>query len=191
MKFEYLKTAWLVLAMALVFGAMLAGVQIGLKPVIEENKRAETFGQVPVLIAGANPDGTSKEIIGPMIAYRAVDESGRVLGWVATAKGSGYGGAVEVLIGLDPDARTIKGLYVLSHTETPGLGDFITGQKFRSYFIDQGTAEPLVVVKTDPTAGQVEAITGATVSSEAVVGIVNKAVAQFKTALAIRQGEDQ
>ena len=56
MKLEYLKTAWLVLAMALVFGSLLAGVQITLKPIIEENKRAETFGQVPVLVTGADPE---------------------------------------------------------------------------------------------------------------------------------------
>lgn len=184
MKLAYLKTAWLVIAMALVFGSLLAGIQIRLSPVIAENRRAETYDQVPVLVVGADPQKTTKETIGGLIVYKASDSDGQLLGWVARTSGQGYSGPIELLIGLDSAAETITGLFVLSQTETPGLGDFITGEKWRSQFADQSSGQPLVVVKSAPaTAGQVEAITGATISSDAVVSIVNKAVGQITQGL--------
>ncbi len=184
MKLEYLKTAWLVLAMALVFGSLLAGVQITLQPVIAENRRAETFDQVPVLVTGADPEKTTAETIGGLTVYKASDSDGKLLGWVAKATGQGYSGPIDLLIGLDSSAVTITGLFVLSQTETPGLGDFIAGN-WRSQFADQAANQPLVVVKTTPApSGQIEAITGATISSDAVTGIVNKAVEQVRQGLA-------
>ncbi len=184
MKLVYLKTAWLVLAMALVFGSLLAGIQIRLNPVIAENRRAETYDQVPVLVVGADPEKTVAETIGGLTVYKASDSDGQLLGWVAKTTGQGYSGLIELLIGLDPAAEIITGLFVLSQTETPGLGDFITGEKWRSQFANQSSGKPLVVVKSAPApAGQIEAITGATISSDAVVDIVNRAVGQVKQGL--------
>ncbi len=184
MKLEYLKTAWLVLAMALVFGSLLAGIQITLKPVIEANKIEETFSQVPVLVPGADPAKTVEVAFAGMKPLKASNSAGEIIGWVTKTSGQGYAGKIELLIGLDKTADTITGLYILGQTETPGLGDFITGEQWRSQFAGQSTNRLLIVVKTTPVSdGEIEAITGATVSSDAVINIVNKAVAQFKQGL--------
>ena len=49
----YLRQAWLVLLLALLYGAALAGVQTTLGPKIAENKRDETYGVIPTLVPGA------------------------------------------------------------------------------------------------------------------------------------------
>lgn len=189
---SYLKQAWLVLMLAIAFGGALAGIQIGLGPIIEENKRNETYNQVPKLVAGAVKDKTQEQEIGGRKVLKAIDETGRHVGWVLPAKGMGFADVIEVLIGLSADASRITGLYVLDQKETPGLGNKITfsgGTKdaplFLDNFVDRSAAEPLEVVKTraDYDRNEVQAITGATVSSVAVTGIVNKAVTEFRSAL--------
>jgi len=55
---KYIRQAWLVLALALAFGGVLAGVQVTLGPKIEVNKQNETYRQIPALVPGANVELT-------------------------------------------------------------------------------------------------------------------------------------
>ena len=179
---RYLKQAWLVLALALVFGALLAGVQVWLGPKIEENKRNETFNQIPGLV-GAEADGVSVRSWSTSdgkVAYEAVDESQQTLGWVIKGAGQGFADKIEVLIGLDPEAQTITGLFVLDQKETPALGDNITKADFRDRFRGKSAGEDVVAAKSSPEGNEIQAVTGATVSSAAVCTIVNNAVGQFR-----------
>jgi len=179
--------AWLVLCLSLVFGTALAAVEIGLKPRIVQNKRDETYRQIPSLVPGASrPACTEVEINGRTV-YEARASDGGQVGWVLPAYGQGFAGRIEVLVGLDLEATRITGIYILTQKETPGLGDSITDeQRFRRWFREQPTSKPLEVVKTepDPGTGRIKALTGATISSDAVTEIVNLRVAAFKTELA-------
>lgn len=83
-------------------------------------------------------------------------------------KGKGYGGEIELLIGTDGEGR-ISGISVLNHTETPGLGARIEEKEFLSQFKGKTYQSPLAV--KGPKA-DIDVITGATVSSQSVVGIV-------------------
>jgi electron transport complex protein RnfG len=113
--------------------------------------------------------------------YLAVAADDQRKGWVLPASGLGFSDRIEVLIGLSADVSKITGLWVLDQKETPGLGAMIGTEEFRSRFAGRPTEEPLVVVKTDPTAeNQIRALTGATISSESVAGIVNQAIANLK-----------
>jgi len=179
---RYLKQAWLVLALALIFGALLAGVQAKLGPKIDENKRNETFDQIPGLV-GADPAGVSVRIwttADGKVAYEAVDEAEQTLGWVIKGVGQGFADKIEVLIGLDADAETLTGLFVLDQKETPALGDNIKKPEFCDRFCGKTAGEMVTAVKSDPEGNQIQAITGATVSSSAVCTIVNNAVEQFR-----------
>jgi electron transport complex protein RnfG len=176
--------AWLVLCLSLVFGAALAAVEVGLKPRIIENKRNETFGQIPFLVPGASRHASTESEMNGHTVFEARAEDGGQIGWVVPARGQGFAATIEVLIGLDLDVTRITGIYVLDQKETPGLGDYITDeQRFRRWFRDQPAAEPLEVVKTEPApgTGKIRALTGATISSVAVADIVNRRVATFKT----------
>jgi len=189
MNIKYLKQAWLVLFLAVCFGAVLAGVQVAVSDKIEANKLAETMGQIPDLVPGST-GGERFEIDGRTV-YRAVDGDGKQVGWVVPAAGQGFADVIELLIGLDAKAEVITGLYVLDQKETPGLGNKITDPGFRDRFKGKRTAARLSVTKAaDAADSEILAITGATVSSESVTRIVNDTLAKLKAKLARSVNED-
>ena len=188
MKNNYFVQAWLVLALALVFGAALASVDSSLKDRIAENKLNETIQQIPSLVPGAT--GGQEVLVNERGVYRATDEAGEQVGWVVPASGQGFAGPIELLIGLGSQAETITGLYVLAQTETPALGDNIKKDDFRGQFADKTTGEAVKVVKTAPAPGtnEIQALSGATVSSESVARIVNETVSTMRESLAAAAG---
>lgn len=178
----YIRQAWLVLVLAACFGAALAGVHVGLADRIEANKLGDTLEQVPALVSGA-VEGRA-ETVGGRTVYRAVDRPGRCVGWVVPAGGQGFADRIELLIGLDAKAQTITGLYVLEQKETPGLGNRIEDAAWRRQFASKSTARVLAVTKAQtPGENEIQAVTGATVSSQSVTDIVNDAVARFRAEL--------
>lgn len=191
--------AWLVLLLALFFGSSLAGIQITLGPKIEENKINETREQVPALVMGeaqaqemaaegkaleVNPQTILVEKNGRQVGYsvfEAVLPDGERAGWVVKSKGQGYADKIELLLGLGPDVQEIRGVFVLDQKETPGLGNKITFPEWRGQFEGKSTSDFLTVVKGGGAGpAQIDAITGATISSRAVATIVNMAIADLK-----------
>ena len=185
----YIRQAWLVLILAACFGAALAVVHIAWQGRIDENKRNETYDQIPLLVPGADKELTEKLSIDGREVYKVfgggADGQPAHLGWVVRASGQGFADRIELLIGLDAPAEAITGLYVLEQKETPGLGSKITG-KFRAQFAGKDPAKPLEITKAAPKDGanQIRAVTGATVSSRTVCEIVNAALKDLRGKLA-------
>ncbi|HHH75580.1 MAG TPA: FMN-binding protein, partial [Phycisphaerae bacterium] len=126
-------------------------------------------------------DDALSEQYGKLVA-KALDKDGRVVGYVIIASGDGFADKIELIIGLNPTLDEIKGIYVLSQKETPELGNKIVESDFRDQFRDMSVAAPVSASKK-PKDNQIEAITGATISSTAVCNIINKGVIDFKKAL--------
>lgn len=205
LKNNYIVQAWLVLLLALCFGASLAGVQITLSPRIEANKINETLQKVPELVVGSEKAAALEKTGGKLdikamnvpvedkgtkksyMVYKASDHNMKTLGWVVKAKGSGYADKIELLLGLNPATDRITGLFIIDQKETPGLGNKIVDLDWRSQFIEKNTGQPLLVVKTGAkAANEIDAITGATISSRSVCSIINKAIKDLKGPLADR-----
>jgi len=180
-----LAQAWLVLVLATVFGSGLAGVEYALGPRIAQNRLDETLAQVPKLVPGAARGETDDTVIPGRRVFRALDASGGLVGWVVPGKGQGFADKIELIVGLDARAETITGLFVLDQKETPALGDNITTEGFRGQFVGFGTGVPLDAKRaaTDKATGTIQALTGATISSDAVCTIVNQTVAAMKAPL--------
>jgi len=184
----YLRQAWLVILLALLYGGALAGVQVGLGPRIAENKRNETYRVIPNIVPGADQTNTVEHLVTGEVngkehrVYQVFAADGTHVGWVVPASGQGFADRIDLLIGVDPPVDTITGLYVLDQKETPGLGNLIVGEDFRSRFDGKSAESPLVVVKDDPSpeSNQIRALSGATISSESVANIVNQALANLK-----------
>ena len=83
----------------------------------------------------------------------------------------GYGGAIDILLGIEPDGR-VRGIRIISQQETPGLGAKIIESKFLDQFAGLSVNE--IALSRD--GGSVDAITGATISSRAVVEAVAETV---------------
>ena len=182
-----LTQAWLVILLALVYGSALAGVHVGLSGQIADNIRNETYDQIPLLVEGADKDQTVEHLVTgaddrPSTVYEARDAAGARLGWVLPGAGQGFADRIDLLVGLDPELKTILGMFVLNQKETPGLGNYITdAERFRDQFAGKLTEPPLTVVKSDPDPEHgIQALTGATISSESVSTIVNQTVANLR-----------
>ena len=100
------------------------------------------------------------------------DENGEHLGYVFFARSPGYSGLVHMLVGIDMFGD-ILGVRVISHTETPGLGSVIAGAAFTNQFI--GLRGPVEAARNPQGAHQVDVMTGATISLNAVLRAVNDA----------------
>jgi len=98
------------------------------------------------------------------------------IGYAFLAIGKGYGGDINILVGLE-DETTLKGITIITQNETPGLGTRIEDSNFTDKFA--GMAIDEIGLKPD---GGIDALTGATISSSAVIDAV-KAEALIKVAL--------
>lgn len=102
---------------------------------------------------------------------------GRKMGRVFLVQVQGYSGPITLMFGTDAGGA-VTALAVLSQTETPGLGAKIAGAKFRDQFRNK-RPEQLFLKKDDPARGQIDAITGATISSRTVTKAVRSTLESF------------
>ena len=89
----------------------------------------------------------------------------------------GYGGTIEIMLGVDPQG-TILGIEILSHLETPGLGSKITGESFTQQFAGRSLENTKWSVSKD--GGDIDQITGATISPRAVVKAIHEGLEIYK-----------
>lgn len=198
--------AWLVLLLCLCFGSALAAVHVVLSPAIEANKVNETREKVPGLVLGEEKaqalvrQGESLDIVshpvqvekaGRSVSYAVYEAllKGERVGWVIKSSGQGYADTIELLVGVDADVRTISGLFVLDQKETPGLGNKVSQPVWRTQFNGKSAAGGLVVTKSGAKKPEeIDAVTGATISSRSVVQIVDTALADVGPLL--REGKE-
>ena len=189
---SYLVQAWLVLLLAIAFGAALAGVEKATRPRIRQNvkdfiavKLVEVFGEGTTTAEPTVVEVEVKARKRKVNCYPAI-RGGKRIGWGIEAEGTGYD-TLTLLICTDEDVNVLTGYRVVIDQETPGIGDKI---KKRKSFIDQfagkdAAAELVAVPEGAKTAGnQVWTITGATYSSKkGVVGTINDVLPAVRPAL--------
>ncbi len=105
--------------------------------------------------------------------YFAATANGKPVAYIASSAGKGYSSYIKLLVSIDRDLR-VKNLKVLSHQETPGLGDQILEEPFLDQFKGKELAK-IVLVKSETTEN-IQAISGATISCRAVAEGVKDAV---------------
>lgn len=127
---------------------------------------------------------TSRELLGdtrPLPVYRARRGTEPVAAVVTAVAPNGYTGPIRMLVGIGTDGHTIA-VRVTQHTETPGLGDDIDADKsdWVGSFRGLPTADPLSPEWTmTKDGGRFDHMSGATVTSHAVVNAVRNAVIYF------------
>ncbi len=109
------------------------------------------------------------------------ENGGDTMGYVFQLETTeGYGDSIKLMVGILNDG-TLSGIDIVTHSETPGLGEKADKEPFKSQFIGK-LAEPLNLVKSGNTEGQnIDAIGGATITSRAVTGAVNDAINYYMT----------
>lgn len=98
----------------------------------------------------------------------AIIKDGGIIGCCVNSVGSGYGGDINLMVGIDTDGK-VSGISFVSMSETPGVGTKVKGEGFVSQFL--GLSENAVIGEN------VDGISGATFSSKGVAEAVNNALA--------------
>lgn len=119
------------------------------------------------------------------LIFVGLDEAGSIVGYAIPARGPGFMDTIELIYGFDLQLRRIVGVAVTKQVETPGLGDRISKDRnFLANFDDLDVSGEIVGVKRDTEAdNEVECITGATISSNYVVDILNGSVRELRPVL--------
>jgi len=104
----------------------------------------------------------------------AAEKGGKVVAYVVPGESKGYGGTITMLVAVGVDGKVID-YTILTSNETPGLGDNAAKEPFRNQLKGK-SADKLEVVKDPSNKENVQAMTGATISSKAVTKAVEQAV---------------
>lgn len=120
------------------------------------------------------------------VEYFVGISDGKEIGYVFQTASRGYGGEVVVLTGISVDGK-VTGVSVISHNETPGLGANAEKKEFTDSFLKDVPENGFSVTKNaNPTDEQISAITGATITTNAVNEAVNEAISLYNS---IKGGE--
>ncbi|MFQ5446474.1 MAG: FMN-binding protein [Saprospiraceae bacterium] len=183
-------------------GILLVGAYLFTLPMIQANKaralEAAIYKVLPdsksyetlVLKDGElelfKKDETSDKGAPPNSIFAGYDSTGALVGIAVPAEEPGFQDIIAGIYGYNPSAKTIIGFVVLDNKETPGLGDkIVKDQEFQTNFEALSVEPEIVAVKKGEknNPNEVEAITGATISSKAVVRLLQKSIGEWKPAI--------
>ena len=187
---HFIQQSWLLIVASFCFGLLIAVTNAALSGKIEQNK----IDKINRLMGNLLPKAGSFELEAELEiesakgkkvksnVYKAISEEDECVGWAFNCEGPGFQDKIELVVAVDKDFERIAGFDVLASNETPGFGDKIKLPWYRNQFAGV-PAEKLELVKTGSPQKidtEIVAIAGATVSSEAVVDIMNNSIIQIK-----------
>lgn len=114
------------------------------------------------------------------VYFEAKDKDGNTVGFAITTEDKSYGGTIEVMTGFSAGGE-ITGIEILTIDDTPGLGMNAKKDEFRNEFA--GKKGELTASKNASADNEIQALTGATITSNAVTRCVNKATNIYENAV--------
>jgi electron transport complex protein RnfG len=196
---NFIEQSWLLIVASFAFGLLIAVADASLEARIKQNEKDKLDSLMKSLI----PDAKDFKLVisqvqiqgePPTDIYEATGNNGVVSGFAFVGEGSGFADTIKLVIGLNKTGEKFLGFKVLYSNETPGFGSKIaidnpnSNLDFEDQFKDAPaekvelikSGKPSVIRKIDD---QIVAISGATVSSDAVVNIFNTYTEQIKKQL--------
>jgi electron transport complex protein RnfG len=186
----FVQQSWLLIVSSFCFGLLLAIANAAWSPRIEQNRINKLNALAGRLIPDA--DFVPLEELGVMIEVTSLKGDKKKVdvykamageecsGWTFNAAGSGFQDKIELVIAVDKDFQKIAGFDVLACNETPNLGDKIKQPDFQKQFKDKAAAKLELIKSGEAKDNNILAITGATISSEAVVKIINHYISNVR-----------
>jgi Na+-translocating ferredoxin:NAD+ oxidoreductase subunit G len=161
------------LALACLFaGILIAAVYFVTAPIAAEKRIMLNNQAMKALVKDADTFEKVNEMEHMESWYRA-KKNNEVIAFVVPGESKGYGGSIKMLVAITPDGKVID-YTIMAHNETPGLGDNAQKEPFRSQFFGKDETK-LVVVKDPTNKDNIQALTGATITSKAVTKAVKEA----------------
>ena len=187
---HFFEQSWLLIVASFFFGLLIAVTNASLAPRIAWNATAKLNALATGLLPQAEefaPLAETIDITAPGGKQQALQlykgtTDGETVGWIFKAVGSGFADKIELVVAVDAGFRTLAGFDVLASNETPTIGDQIERDYFRDQFKGAPAGVLTLVSSGDSQAidAQIVSISGATVSSTAVVETVSHYLTQVK-----------
>ncbi len=171
------KVASNLMAACFISGLVIGAVYYVTAPIAAEKAEMMKQASMRELVKDAD---SFKEVSGHE-GWFAAQKGGETVAYIVPGSSKGYGGAIKMLVAISADGKVID-FSILEHNETPGLGDNAQKPAFRNQFAEK-EAKDLKVVKDPSNHENIQAMTGATISSKAVTKAVREAaeaVADYK-----------
>jgi RnfABCDGE-type electron transport complex G subunit len=170
----------------LISGGLLSVVNLFTAERIELNRQKEIEEAITRVVPGTVSSAKVYEE-DRFTVYAGKDVEGSELGYAVYASGTGFQDIIVLMFGTDPAIEKIFSLTILEQKETPGLGAKITDQEaYLRFWQDKDIRQPLSLRKPavgspeELGASEVNAITGATISADKVLGIVNLSLERLR-----------
>jgi electron transport complex protein RnfG len=152
------------------------------------NQKAQSDARQAVLPAASDFEEINVEGLGQG-DYKIVKNvyagksSGKTIGYTIGVGPMGFGGEIDMIVGIDESGK-VTGINIVNFLETPGLGTKADEPQFKDQYNGKSIDKPLVVIKNGtPKDNEIVAISGATISSNAVTEGVNTAIKVVKEKL--------
>jgi len=180
---EKIMMVLVLVAVSVVSALTLAGINDFSYDVIKMNKehklKVAVLSALEIPLSGKKPEevfsGKVKKVNSPEEPIY-ISKDIRFKGAAFKVKGSGFWGPIVLIVGIDPENLTIKGIEILQQEETPGLGARIEEEGFRDQFKGKRMDAPIrmMIKGAKPGPNDVSAVAGATLSSKFVEDIINE-----------------
>ncbi len=168
---DLLKLSLTLALVCAIAAASLAFTNAVTQPIIAQSQEREFIKSMQRLLPDAE---RFEEVVEEDVRYFVAWDGSETVGAVVVGEGGGYGGTMQVLVGIDAEGK-VKDIGVTEHEETIGIGTRALQPSFLGQFLGKTTESKLVPGK------DVDLIQGATISSRAVTTIVSKAMAAYQT----------
>ena len=165
-----LRLTFTLLLICAVVAGILAAVNAVTAPIIAASKAAKTQAAIEAVLPGGGMETEFSDETG-LVTKAYIGKNG----YAVQVAPSGFGGAITMMVGVDFDGKVL-GISIISHAETPGLGAVAAqntdkGVAFREQFV--GLISGITIGDGD---NQIDSLSGATISSQAIVDGVNAAL---------------
>jgi electron transport complex protein RnfG len=170
---EQVKMTGMLMMVTVVAAAALAGVNAVTKPRIEEQRRLALERALTIALPQADSSAIFPIMDNDKVLYYKgyfSPDTSTLVGYAFVAYGKGYSSTVETMVGVDTSG-TICGTKVLHQVETPGLGTKIEEIRYgedKPWFQEQFKKRRAKELVVDKDGGEINSVTGATISSRAV-----------------------
>ena len=176
-----IKPAFSLFIIAAITTALLGFVfDLTKEPIENQNRLARDRTMREVLTRADSFRELNADIGGNIVKVYEGLAGGNVLGYVLELSVKGYSSdPINLMVGILREENQIAGMRILNHSETPGLGSLAARPAFYERF--SGLAlNPLRVVKSPPGPGEIQALTSATITTNAITSAVNEAIEWYK-----------
>ena len=170
---KILKLAFILFLVSAIVAAVLGGVYVMTKPNIDAYATQKTIEAYSAVTAGAAVDPSqTEEVVGNENGITKITPCDDGNTYVVELTVTGSQGAITLAVGVDKDAAVCTGISIISSSETSGLG----AEASKDYFKDQFPGMDADNVHITKDGGQINAITGATITSRAVTNAASAAI---------------